>query len=328
MTQVIERNRRGSKVPHLAGATICGRYRATTAGVGAGRPQALRTTGPAAAARRRGTSAGGVDLAMACWITGSPGLIFARPRSRGGRAPVAERRCGQSLSEPGIPASGLAGDRLAKGCPAAATDRCFERDHAPDAAGVGVQRVQSRRRYEIVQRPSRIGLARFDPPRPPVPTDTGTEDDHGRDQREHAGGVVTRPPPAGGRLARPGESPPSATGPLRHPRARPGPELVRGGGRPPERPAIPRNPSAARSAPGTPRTSRPTRGSPTPQGQQGGAGDRGLETPAAAGAHRAATAAARNTANSPKPTSPVWVSSRSSRLCVQAGSSPVRRRVT
>ena len=38
-------------------------------------------------------------------------------------------------------------------------------------------------------------------------------------------------------------------------------------------------------------------------------------------------AATRNPPKSRKPTIPVWASSRNSRLCVQLGSSPVRRAV-
>ena len=66
------------------------------------------------------------------------GHLEVVPRGR----PVAEGRCGQAGAQPGIPASGLARDRLLEPFPGGGVLTRLEGDRATDPARVGVERIE------------------------------------------------------------------------------------------------------------------------------------------------------------------------------------------
>ncbi len=70
-----------------------------------------------------------------------------------------ERRCGQPLAQPGIPAAALAVDCLAKTGVGGGVLTDLEGDRAGHPAGYGAQRIQIAGRVEITQRSCRVALA-------------------------------------------------------------------------------------------------------------------------------------------------------------------------
>ena len=102
--------------------------------------------------------------------------------------PVAERRCGQARAQPGVPTSGLAGDRLLESFPSGGVLTGLERDRATDPARIGVQRIEVGGGLEVVERPGRVALAQIAGDRHLAHGQIGRNQRvQGREQRDDAG---------------------------------------------------------------------------------------------------------------------------------------------